>query len=478
MYDLNILFDPVGAHCRRTVITCGPDTGLVDAARLMSEKAISSLVICEDGNPVGIITDRDLRTKVVSQGLDLQYQTVAAVMSRPLITIREDERLFEAMHRIFHHGIHRIVVVDESCKLAGIITDSDILRLQADTPHSLIRSIEHAHTVEELAKLYQQMRRLVSRLFGAGVQAGQLLHFCALMQDEFILRLINLLRSSRFSALTDCFAIVLLGNSGRGEQLLAPGQQSALIYADNVTPAEFQQIVQFSEALAASMKAVGMQGSPAGVNLNNPTWRISLEGFTTLFDQWVVDPTPEHLQKAGILSDMRTVYGDASLTTALHRQITQRLKGNDQVLDRMLDQLLRSKTLLGRFGQLKTVTRQQKEWLDLGHGGLCIIAEGIKALALFYGVQAQSSEERLKWLLEANLLTLQQSDNLRSVFNNLNLFRLHAQVAAIRERRTPDNLLELDQLNPIERGRLTTALEEVHLFRKLLRHFLRFKHVL
>lgn len=478
MYDLNILFEPVGSHCRKAVVTGAPENRLVDAARLMSEQGVSSLVICQDGTPVGIITDRDLRTKVVAQGLDLQHQTIASVMSRPLITIREDERLFEAMHRIFHHGIHRIVVVDANCRLAGIITDSDILKLQTDTPHSLIRSIEQAQSVDDLKKLHNQMQKLVSRLAGSGLQAEELLHFSALLHDEIMLRLIDLLRSGRFSTMNDRFAIGLLGSTGRGEQLLAPYQHSALIYADNLTPAEFQQIILFSEELSGSMNAVGLQASPAGVNLNNPIWRLSLGGFTTLFDQWIAEPTSEHLQKAGMLCDLRTVYGDASLTEALHLHVTQQLKGNDLVLDLVLEQLLRIKTPLGRFGRLKTITRGQKRLLDLKQGGLSTITDGIKVLALFYGVQAHTTEDRLKWLAEASVLTPPQSSHLLSVFYHLNLFRLHAQVEWLREGRTPDNLLELDQLNPIELGRLMAVLEEVRTFLKALQHFLRFKHLL
>ncbi|MDY0384965.1 putative nucleotidyltransferase substrate binding domain-containing protein [Trichlorobacter sp.] len=478
MYDLNILFEPVGPHCRRAVITGAPENRLVDAARLMSEKGVSSLVICQDGNPVGMITDRDLRTKVVAQGLDLQHQTVASVMSRPLITIREDERLFEAMHRIFHHGIHRIVVVDANCRLAGIITDSDILKLQADTPHSLIRSIEQAQSVDDLKKLHGQMQKLVSRLAGSGLQAEELLHFSALLHDEIILRLIDLLRSGRFNDLHERFAIGLLGSAGRGEHLLVSYQHSALIFADDLTPTEFQQVVLFSDELAAALQSIGIHHSPAGATLNNPTWRLSLEGFKTLFDRWIADLSQENMQKISLLSDMRTVYGDTALTAELQLHVTQRLKENDLVLDRMLEQLLRSKTPLSRFGRLHTITSNHKKLIDVKQGGLTTITDGVHLLALFKGIQAHTTAERVKWLVEASVLTTRQGDDLRSVFHNLNLFLLRAQLHALSKKHLPTHLLELDQLNPIELGELKTTLKEVTVFRKTLQHLFRFKHLL
>ena len=70
MADMNFLFLPVGQHCIRDVLTCSPDDRIVDAARRMRERNISSLVICELGIPTGIVTDRDLRNKLVAQEMD------------------------------------------------------------------------------------------------------------------------------------------------------------------------------------------------------------------------------------------------------------------------------------------------------------------------------------------------------------------------------------------------------------------------
>lgn len=478
MSELHILFEPVGSYCHRTVLTCTPQSRVKDAAHLMSTQGVSSLVVCEDENPVGIITDRDLRTKVVAQGLDLQQQTVAGIMSCPLITIREDERLFEALHRIFHNDIHRVVVVDATGRLAGIITDSDILKLQADTPHSLIRSIEEAQSVDDIKKLHQQMQTLVSRLSASGVQAEELLHVSSLLHDQLLLRLINLLRSNRFNDLHGRFAIGLLGRAGRGEQLLVSYQHSALIFADDLTPTEFQQVVLFSDELAAAMQSIGIHHSPAGATLNNPTWRLSLEGFKTLFDSWIADLSQENIQKISLLSDMRTVYGDTALTAELQLHVTQQLKGNDLILDRMLEQLLRSKTPLSRFGRLHTITSNHKKLIDLKQGGLTTITAGIHILALFKGIQAHTTAERVKWLVEASVLTTRQGDDLRSIFHNLNLFLLRAQLHALSQKHLPTQLLELDQLNPIELGELKTTLKEVTVFRKTLQHLFRFKHLL
>jgi hypothetical protein len=73
----------------------------------MQKYRISSLVVCRDGVPVGMVTDRDLSNKVVAQGLNISNLTIGEIMNSPLITILKDEFLFEALHRISRHGIHQ-----------------------------------------------------------------------------------------------------------------------------------------------------------------------------------------------------------------------------------------------------------------------------------------------------------------------------------------------------------------------------------
>jgi CBS domain-containing protein len=93
-------FRPVKDFCQRTVVTCKPDDALVDVVGIMREKNISSVVVCDQKLPSGIITDRDLRNKVVASGVDPSTLTVRAIMNSPLAVIGEDDLLYEALYRM------------------------------------------------------------------------------------------------------------------------------------------------------------------------------------------------------------------------------------------------------------------------------------------------------------------------------------------------------------------------------------------
>ena len=478
MPDQNILFQPVGQYCRREVATCRADDQLVEAALRMSDQGISSLVVCDNNRPVGIVTDRDLRNKVVAKGIDPCSLTVSSIMTSPLITIGEQEFLFEALHRISRHGIHRIVVVSPDCRLIGIITDSDILRLQTNSPQRLVRRIEEAQTIDSLRELHQEVQKLVVHLFGTGVRIHELVRLIAHLNDQIMLRLIRLLRKGTFSDLTGRFAFLVLGSEARGEQTLTTDQDNALIYADDLTPAELQRIIAFSDALIECVIKIGIPPCPGGIMANNAVWRLPLSGWKKTLDQWFDTPTPDHIMKVSMVSDLRMLTGDTGLEQELRTYIGGRLKGNDLYLGHMLNNLLRFKVPLSWLGKVKTERGEHRGQLDLKKAGIFSITEGIKLLALSVGIQAHSTLERINWLVEAKLMEPHDADDLTAAYHALVFFRLKSQIEAIQEGRTPDNRITHVQLNGLEQARLQSALEKVRSFQEYLQRQFRLGQII
>lgn len=150
MAEENEFFRPIRELGQRNVVSCRADDPLVDIVARMRELGISCVVVVEDGRPAAILTDRDLRNKVIAGGRDPAGLKVADVMSAPVVTIGEDDVLYEALYRMSRHGIHRLAVVDRAGALAGIITVTDLLRLQAHSPHQLVLDIEKAESLERL----------------------------------------------------------------------------------------------------------------------------------------------------------------------------------------------------------------------------------------------------------------------------------------------------------------------------------------
>lgn len=468
MPDLNALFLTVGSYCRREVITCAPSDRLTDAAATMQRRNISSLVVCRSGNPVGILTDRDLRGKVVARGLDPGTLTVADVMNSPLITISEDEYLFEALHRISSHRIHRLVVTDPAGGLAGIITDSDILRVQTISPQQLVREIEEAQTVEDLQELHQRVQGLVRHLIGTGVHIRDMVRLIAHLNDRIVIRLIAVLRGGRFAGLTDQFAFVVLGSEGRSEQTLTTDQDNALVYADNLEAGDVRLLEEFSTALIDGLIAIGVPSCPGGIMAKNDLWRRSLDQWRAMLDQWFSTPTPENILNVSMFSDLRMLNGDPSLELELKAHVAGRLQNNELYLSHMTANLLRFAVPLGWFGRIKTEEGEHAGRVDLKKAGIFAITEGVKILSLGSGVQETGTAQRIERLVELGVLNQAEADDLTAIFYALVYFRLRTQVDAIGAGRQPDNRIELAGLNRMEQGRLKTALEGVRSFQESL----------
>jgi len=468
MSDLNTLFLPVGSYCRRTVITGRPDDRLVDCAVTMQLQGISSLVICQDGAAEGILTDRDLRNKVVAIGLDPATCLVKDVMSSPLITIGEGEFLFEALHLLTKQRIHRLVVTDRQGKLAGIITLTDILKIQSSSPQNLIREIEEASAVEELKTLHQRVQELVGFLLGTGVRIRDLVRLIAYLNDRILLRLIHLLRSGQFSQLPDSFAFVVLGSEGRGEQTLTTDQDNALIYGDGINPAELSLLKDFSQQLIDSLIAIGVPSCPGGIMAKNDKWRRSLDQWRSVLDQWFTVSTPENILNVSMFADLRFLSGDNSLEQELQEYVRRQLVGHQAFLGNMTANLLRFKVPLGWFGRIKTEKGAHAGKVDIKKAGIFAITEGVKILSLAEGIQEKGTLQRMDRLVAEGRLDRPLAADLAAAFDSLVYLRLRAQVDAISAGRQPDNMITLDLLNRLEQKQLRTALEVVRSFQGLL----------
>ncbi|WP_306535916.1 putative nucleotidyltransferase substrate binding domain-containing protein [Geobacter sp.] len=469
MTEENILFQPVKGFCQRQVVTCAPGDRLVAVAATMREHNISSVVVCEGDAPTGIVTDRDLRNKVVARGVDCHTMTAGMIMNAPLISVGEDDSLFEALHRMSRHGIHRVCVLDGAGRLTGIITDSDILRLQTRSPQQMIREIEEARSVADLGKLHVRVQDLVVHLAGTGVPIRDLVRMIAHLNDQILVRLMTLLRRERYPDLTDRFAFIVLGSEGRQEQTLTTDQDNAIVYTDDLAEADLKRLEAFSHDLIDNLVAIGVPPCPGGIMVRNDAWRRSLGQWRGVLDQWLSAPTPENILNCSMFMDLRFIGGDPALEQTLKAHITGQLEGDSAYLAHMGANMVRFSPPLGMFGRIKVErSGDHRGLLDLKKGGIFAITEGVKILALEAGLLQGGTWERLQSLVTAAVFTAKEAEDLEESFNFLVLLRLRGQVEAIRQGERPTNHIALDQLNRMEQGRLRLAFEEVRRLQELM----------
>lgn len=123
---------PVKEVMTKVVCTVKRKDSVHNLAKKMVEHGVGSAVVIENGTPVGIVTEKDLISKVVARNKVPSKVLVEEVMSQPIITIKPETSLREAARIMTKRGIRRLPVVNSSGELVGIITDNDILGVSLD----------------------------------------------------------------------------------------------------------------------------------------------------------------------------------------------------------------------------------------------------------------------------------------------------------------------------------------------------------
>lgn len=466
MSEESVFFLPVRDFCRRQLITCNVNDTVKAAAQVMRERQISSLIACDDKQqPIGIMTDRDLRNKVVADGCDAERLKVADIMTSPVISVAEDDTLFEVLYQMSRHRIHRIGVVDDSNTLIGFINESDIIRLQNRSPQHLLKAIDEASTVKELGQIHSESDQLIVFLSRNGVGTPDLVPLISLFNDQLTEKLYKLLEQDQFPDIGDDAVFMVLGSEGRREQTLKTDQDNAIIYSDSAGADEIARIDAFSQELIDALIQIGVPECPGGIMARNEFWRRSLGEWKRAVNSWIESPNGDNILNFSMLSDMRSLCGKSSLERELREFILEKTRSNSIFMARMAQNVVKFSQPLGWFGRIKVEkSGEHAGKIDLKKAGIFTLTEGIKVMALSVGIFQGSTLEKLKTLQSKKVLPKDQAADLEAAFLLLTSLRLRSQVDAAYAGSDINNFISPDALGRIEKSRMRQALEVVQTF--------------
>lgn len=122
-----ILDEPVRKFVIRDIVKLREDASVRDAAELMKERNVESIIVVDDeGNPIGIITERDILYRVVAEGRDPSSTRLKEVASKPLVTVKPELTVREAIALMIKKNIRRVPVIEKG-KLIGVIVMREVI---------------------------------------------------------------------------------------------------------------------------------------------------------------------------------------------------------------------------------------------------------------------------------------------------------------------------------------------------------------
>ena len=436
----------------RTAITLSPDASIRQRAKKMKEHGVSSIMVIQHAHLVGVVTDRDLRNRVLADEVDPQ-EAVSSIMTTNPKFIFENNRVFSALHLMLKYNIHHLPVLDESHNPIGMLTSTDLLRQQKSDPVQLIGRIYKAHNVNDLKRYAKEVPDLL-KSFSHNIDDISLIgKLLSGLTDALTSRLIRLFQEDHGAAPTS-FSFICFGSQAREEQTLHSDQDNGLLLPNDLTQEQHTYFKKMGEFVCEQLVECGIRRCPGNIMASSDLCRMSVNDWSERFFKWIKSPTPEAMLNCKIFFDLRFIEGSNSLYTAFCEQLV-RISRNDLFYAAMATDINNNSVPIGLFNKFKTQKDDNNhKYIDLKKRGVVIINDIVRLYALKAGIKRANTQERLEALLKYNLINKDDIYNLKDCWRFLTQLRLSTQ---INEEGLPSNCINPNKLNSLERHQLKEA---------------------
>ena len=431
---------------RRPAVWARADATIAEVARVMRDEHVSSVLL--RGVPPAIVTDRDLRNRVLAEELGPEI-TATRICSRPLRTVAAGTPVYEAWRTFLDAGVNHLPVVRDD-EIIGVLTSTDLLKHSARGPMAVLRRFERLASRDRLPEYGRAVAEMAAMLLEARLGVTVIAGFVAQLNGTLVRRLLDLAEAD-LGRPPAPYAWLAFGSEGRREQTFPTDQDNALVYADGGPAGWFQGL---AERVNADLEAAGFPPCPEGRMARS--WNGPLAGWVREIDQ-CIDERP---LRAGILLDLRHVGGtldiaalDAALSRAPRRRLFVRTLAKQALaLEPPMDLLLR--------------LRRGSSRVDVKRQGTLPIVLLARCFALDAGSRARGTLERLDDAMRAGLLSERTHAAVTEAFRFLLGLRLGVQLRAIAAGTAAADHVLLSELAGIERSRLKDAFRAIRRWQK------------
>jgi CBS domain-containing protein len=448
------LHSQLAALIRRKPVTAAPETSLREAVRTMAEERVGSIVVVEpeSGHPLGIFTLHDLLHRVAARAVDLDQMIMSVMSDSGLLMLNWRATVYQAALMMARHGIHHILVVDASDRLAGVVSQGDIYELQSGGGKAISGAIRGAREPDGLVAAADDIRHLAMRMLAEGAAAEPLTQLISSLNDHLTGRVIEL-TLQEFAVPKVPWCWLSFGSEGRFEQTLSTDQDNGFIFAAPAGEAEAlrQAFLPFARAVNARLDACGFPLCKGDIMAGNPELCLSAEEWRRKFFSWLQAGHPQALLNATIFFDFRPLYGSEDLADDLRAWLLANVPGAPIFLRLMAANALSVEPPLGVIRDFAFEKNQAfPHSIDLKTFGSRLFVDAARILALANGVGETGTAQRLRALAERGKLGRDDIDAIVDGFFFIQQLRLRVQQEGtpmgVANRVDPDDLNELDRL--------------------------------
>lgn len=466
--SLLFLHDPISS-LGRDLLICPLETSISQLSRRMTISGVTAaVVVSESSGIIGIITDHDLRARVLAEKLDVDLP-VHTIMSAPLTKINENALIYEALRLMEEKSVSHLAVSDQSGNIVSLIDNKSLVQFQSYGPVVLSREISAAESPQELADCCSGIPGMVKTLIDNSARTRHVTNMLASICDVTTERLIQL-ALDELGPPPGRFAFLAMGSQGRREQTLLTDQDNGIVFVaddQNNPDGSSDYYLHLGKKVSQGLELAGYKRCQGGVMADNPFWCRSLNGWISDLEEWVQKSEPEDIMALSIFFDARTVFGDAELLTVLHRHMYAALQDKPEYFHHAAKNALTFKPpfrLVGRF-YLSTHSIEHPGEINLKDAMMPIVS-----FARLYALKNQLVEthtlDRMEALVERNIVLAATGDEISTAYDFLMQFRLQNQLEGILNVQTPTNIIHPTNLGYIQRELLKQSFSQISIIQK------------
>ncbi len=446
----------VGALIRTPPLLCRGDETIREAARRMTDRGVSAVVV-RMAATFGIMTDRDLRIRVIGDGLSPD-EPVSAVMTAPAYTVTDDRLASDVLLDMLERNVHHIPVLSAAGQVLGVVDDGDLVAAAGRTPLLLRRAIARAGNPGELAAAAAGLNPMIIALHDARVAAEHLTAVRSVVLDALTGRLAELAVRAAGPPPAP-FTWYALGSLARREAVPSSDVDSALAWEGD-EPGTAEYVHGVARAVAEGLRACGVPSDQHGASAASPLFARSLASWRRAARSLADDPTQDQaLILVSVLADSRPVWSSGGV---LGDGLWEAQPGHPGLL-RMLARFALSFRPPTGFWREFVVEHsgERRGQLDLKHGGLIPIVDLARWAGMAAGVASAPTPERLRAAAAAGTMEDAEASALAEAFGFITGLRLDHQVGQLRRGEPPDDFIDPKTLNPLARSYLREAFRAV-----------------
>ncbi|NLP57476.1 DUF294 nucleotidyltransferase-like domain-containing protein [Lutibacter sp. B1] len=417
------------AKYNKNPITCSPETTVQEAAKIMTEKLINSIVIAENKIPIGIITDKDVRIKIGTGQFKITDK-VRDIMTSPVITFPENITVAEAQITLLKHKVSHLCITKDGTnksELVGILAEHDLVLTQGNSPIMLTKEIKNAKDVETLKYIRTKASDLTKGYLEQEIPIYFVTKVISEINTAITKKAIQLSINEIGEKPPVSYAWLALGSQGRKEQLLMTDQDNALVF-ENVEEDQYELVKTYfltlAEKVTEKLNIVGFDYCPAGIMASNTKWCLSLREWKNQFKEWVKDPIAEKILLSIIFFDFELIYGNQELYSNMADAVFRYIQKNKIFLSFLGKVTLDNPPPLGFFKQfLVEQDGENKDSFDIKSRALRPLVDAARIFSLFHNLKINNTIARYEKLMEVEPQNKDLFESCANAFKILLQFR-------------------------------------------------------